>query len=176
MQAKWLVLASACLALALPLRALALAQPTRALAETVEVDLTSLTTIEDPHLAPHGTHPGKGDFVDFRDLLLNRGHPQFGKPAGKPVAWDEGLIWYTSRTTRTIKVLVTFPDIGTILYSGPLVDGPGGAIVPIVRGTGAFKGARGTITIGAGSGSAPNTIHLRVPGHPLDITSGSPAA
>ncbi len=162
-----MVLACACLALALP---------ARGLGQTVEIDLTSVTTIEDPHVVPHGSHPRKGDFVDFRDLLLNRGRAQFGKPAGKAVAWDEGLIWYTSATTRTIKVLVTFPLIGTILYSGPLVDHAGGAVVPIVRGTGAFKGARGSITIGAGAATAPNTLRVTVPGHPLDVTSGSPTA
>jgi hypothetical protein len=166
MQAKFMLLACACLALALP---------SSGLAERVEIQLTSLTTIEDTHLVPNTeTHPRKGDFIDFRDLLYNRGRAQFGKGAGKAVAWDEGLVLYTSAKTRTIKVLLTFPELGTLLYQGPLTDGD--VVVPIVRGTGAFKGAKGTITIGPGANTAANTIDLTVPGNPIDITSGSPAA
>jgi hypothetical protein len=166
MQAKLIVLACVCLGLALP---------SNGLAERVKIQLTSLTTIEDTHLEPHVTsHPAKGDFIDFRDLLYNRGRAQFGKAAGKAVAWDEGLVFYTGAKTRTIKVLLTFPELGTLLYQGPLTDGP--VTIPIVRGTGAFKGAKGTITIGPGANTVSNTIDVTVPGNPIDITSGSPAA
>jgi len=139
MQARIPVLACALLALALP---------SVARAETISFELTSWTTIETQHLIPHHTSkPQKGDFIDFRDLLLNRGKALFGKKPGHAVAWDEGLVRYTSDTTTTIIVLVTWPGLGTITYQGRLQpDSKGNEVVPITAGTGAFKGAHGTVT------------------------------
>jgi hypothetical protein len=169
MQARLTLLACACLALALP---------GAAIAETVTITLTSWTTIETQHLVPHHTNkPQKGDFIDFRDLLLNRAKAQFGKKPGHAVAWDEGLVRYTSATSTSIIVLVTFPDVGTITYAGPLVsDKHGDQVVPITAATGAFKGARGTVMIGPGANTAPNTFHFTIPGNGLDISSAGGAA
>jgi hypothetical protein len=157
---------------------LALAFPLGARAETVTIVLTSWTTIEDQHLAPHAaSHPAKGDFIDFRDLLVNRGRSQFGRPPDRAVAWDEGLVQYTGKTTSTMKVLVTFPGLGTMLYEGPQVQQANGdTVLPIVRGTGAFKGVKGTVTIGPGANTAPNTFRITVPGDGINLGSGAPVA
>ena len=52
--------------------------------QTVTIQLTSLITERTDHdLQPKGKL-SKGDYVAFRDLLLNR-KPQFGKKTGIPV-------------------------------------------------------------------------------------------
>jgi hypothetical protein len=186
------LLACACLMLVLPAGALPLAGTSGAASlaraeagsagratfkQTVTIELTSLTMIESQHLEPPRDRPRKGDYIAFRDLLLNRHAAQFGKKAGKAVAWDEGIVIYTSATGTKIHVLATFPGLGTISYEGPLFpDAHGDSVVPIIAGSGAFKGARGTVTIGSGRDSSPNTFHLTVPGHPIDVTSGGGAA
>lgn len=145
--------------------------------ERVTIKLTSLTMLETQHVEPPRAKPHKGDYIAFRDLLVNRGTAQFGRGAGKPVAWDEGLIAYTSASASTIHVLVTFPDLGTITYKGPLVsDAHGDSVIPITDGTGAFEGAHGTVTIGPGSATSANTFEVTVPGHPIEIGSGGGAA
>jgi hypothetical protein len=155
----------------------ALGVPSVALAEHVTITLTSLTTIENQQLVRGTSHPTKGDLIAFRDLLINRNRAQFGKPDGKAVAWDEGIVRYTSPTLETIHVRVTFPFLGTFDYEGPLDRGPHGtSVVPIIAATGAFKGAAGTVTIGAGSGNAPNTFKLTLPGDPISVSSAANVA
>jgi hypothetical protein len=155
----------------------ALGVPAAALAEHVTITLTSLTTIENQQLVRSSSHPTKGDQIEFRDLLLNRNRAQFGKPDGKAVAWDEGIVRYTSPTLEMIHVRVTFPFLGTFDYEGPLNSGPHGtSIVPIIAATGAFKGAAGTVTIGPGTGSAPNTVTLTLPGNPISVSSDANVA
>lgn len=192
MQGSLSVIACACLGLALPAGALPQRSTSAAAAagrsqtaaagastakQTVTITLTSLTMIETQHLEPPRDKTRKGDFIAFRDLLLNRGAAQFGKKPGKAVAWDEGLVMYTSATATTIHVRAIFPGLGTITYKGPVLpDAHGNSVVPIIAGSGAFKGARGTVTIGPGRDSSPNIFHLTVPGHPIDLSSGGGAA
>ncbi len=153
---------------AIVLMSLALVLSPAAQAQTVTIQLTSLTTIVVPHdQAPKGK-PNKGDSIDFKDLLTNR-TAQFGKKKGKPVAYDAGTLVYTSSTDTKITVVATFPGIGTITYRGPFATQKNGlTVVPISGGTGAFKGATGTVTIGKGSTTAPNIYVVHVP-HPIDI-------
>jgi hypothetical protein len=129
--------------------------------------LTSVTTVAIQHdTSPKGA--SKGDSIDFKDLLLNR-VPQFAKTTGKPVAWDAGTITYKSKTSTAVTCVATFPGIGTITYGGPFDARPDGTtVVPITGGTGAFKGATGTVTIGKGEKSAPNIYLVHVP-HTIDI-------
>jgi hypothetical protein len=111
-----------------------------------------------------------GDSVAFKDLLLNRSR-QFGKGTGRPVAYDAGMITYTSRTARRLSATATFPGIGTISHSGPVVERKDGTtVVPITGGTGGFRGATGTVTIGKGESKAPNTYGVTVPHH-LDLNA-----
>ena len=66
------------------LATLALVLTPIAQAQTVTIQLTSVTTVAQQHdTKPLGA--SKGDSIDFKDLLLNR-VAQFGKAKGKPVA------------------------------------------------------------------------------------------
>jgi hypothetical protein len=136
-------------------------------AQTVTIQFTSVITVAQPHdTKPAG--PSKGDSIDFKDLLLNR-VAQFGKAKSKPVAWDAGTITYKTKTLTTIMCLATFPGVGTITYGGRFVARPDGTtVVPVISGTGAFKGVTGTVTIGKGQKSSPNTYLLHVP-HAINI-------
>ena len=137
-------------------------------AQTLTIEVTSVPTQAKVHdRAPQGKL-NAGDSIAFRDLLLNR-KPQFGKKVGKPVAYDAGTIMYTSRTARRISAKATFPGIGTISYAGRVVERRDGTtVVPITGGTGGFRGATGTVTIGRGESKAPNTYVITVPHH-LDL-------
>jgi hypothetical protein len=141
-----------------------------AVAQTLTIEVTSLTTQVKAHdLAPKGK-PNKGDRIDFRDLLLNR-KPQFGKKKGKAVAYDVGTMTYLTKTRIEIDAVATFPGIGKIHFAGPFATRRDGlTVVPIVGGTGGFEGATGTVTIGQGATSAPNIYVVTVPHH-LDIHS-----
>lgn len=154
--------------------AAALAQPLAD--ERLTIRLSSMTTLEDQHLLPHTTKPVKGDTIDFRDLLLNR-VPQFGKATGRAVAWDVGIVRYTSAATTTIDVVAVFPELGSVRYGGPVVpDAHGDSVLTVTNGTGAFKGVTGTVTVGPGAETAANTFRLRIPGGGVDLSSPSPAA
>jgi hypothetical protein len=137
-------------------------------AQTLTIEVTSVTTVVNAHdLAPKGK-PNAGDRINFRDLLLNR-KPQFGKKTGKAVAYDVGVMTYTSRTDTKLSAVATFPGVGTITFAGPFVTRKDGTtVIPITGGTGGFRGATGTVTIGAGATKAPNIYVITVP-HRLNI-------
>ena len=154
--------------LVLVVAVVALAIAPSALAQTLTIEVTSLTTQVKAHdLAPKG-RANRGDSIDFRDLLVNR-QPQFGKAKGKAVAYDVGTMTYTSATATRIDVTATFTGIGTIHFAGRFVTRKDGTtVVPITGGTGGFRGATGTVTIGKGATAAPNTYVVTVP-HFLDL-------
>ncbi len=138
--------------------------------QTVTIQLTSWITERTDHdLQPKGKL-SKGDYVAFRDLLMNR-KPQFGKKTGKPVGYDIGTLTSTGGSRTKIFVKVIFPKIGTITYAGPFVTRKDGTtVIPITHGTGAFSGATGTVLIGAGEAKSPNTYVVTVP-HQLDLNT-----
>ena len=139
-------------------------------AQTVTIQLTSLITQRTDHDLPPKGKLNRGDFVGFKDLLLNR-KAQFGKKAGLPVGYDVGTMTSTGGAKTKITVRAVFPKIGTITYSGPFVTRKDRTtVVPITGGTGAFKGATGTVVIGAGESKSPNTYIVTVP-HALDLNS-----
>ena len=128
--------------------------------------LTSYTTITQTHDTPPKGKPNKGDSIDFKDLLVTTSS-QLGKPKGKPVGYDAGTVLYTSATTQKIEGRTTFPGFGTLTFVGDLKTAKDGTTtVPVVSGTGAFKGAKGVLIIGAGNQKAPNTYVLTLL-HPL---------
>jgi hypothetical protein len=138
-------------------------------AQTVTIQLTSLITQRADHDLPPKGKLNKGDFVGFKDLLLNR-KAQFGKKVGLPVGYDVGTMTSTGGAKTKINVKAVFPKIGTITYSGPFVTRKDGTtVVPITGGTGGFKGATGTVVIGSGETRSPNTYIVTVP-HALDIS------
>src|SRR5262249_87212 len=104
------------------------------------------------------------DSVDFKDLLINR-TDQLGKKAKKAVGYDAGTILYTSATTQKIGGVMTVPGYGTVTFEGPLVAWKDKKTVhgPGIRGTGAFKGVKGTLIIGQGDPQVPNTYVLTLP-------------
>jgi hypothetical protein len=147
---------------------LALVFSPAAQAQTVTIVVTSRTTQLVPHDLPPKNKANSGDSIDFKDLLTNR-QPQFGKAKGKPIAYDVGVLRYTSSTKTTMSVTATFPGIGTITFAGDFDANKGNNVLPITGGTGGFKGAKGTVTIGPGATASPNTYRVTVPGHPIDI-------
>ena len=151
---------------ALPFLAAVLLVPAAQGATRLSLKLTSYTTITQTHDTPPKGKPNKGDSIDFKDLLVTTS-AQLGKPKGKPVGYDAGTVLYTSATTQKIEGQTTFPGYGTLTFIGPLVTAKdGSARIPVVSGTGAFKGAKGMLIIGAGNQKAPNTYVLTLP-HPL---------
>ena len=143
-------------------------------AQTVKIELTSLITQRADHDLPPKGKLNRGDYVGFRDLLLNR-RAQFGKNAGLPIGYDVGTMTSTGGARTEIVVKAVFPKIGTITYSGPFVTRKNGTtVVPITGGTGGFKGATGTVVIGTGETKSPNTYIVTVP-HALDLTSSGVA-
>jgi len=139
-------------------------------AQTVTIQLTSVITQRTDHDLPPKGKLNKGDYVGFRDLLVNR-KAQFGKKVGLPVGYDVGTMTSAGGSKTKIAVKAIFPKIGTITYAGPFVTRKDGTtVVPITGGTGGFNGATGTVVIGAGEKKSPNTYIVTVP-HPIDLNS-----
>ena len=154
---------------ALALVSAALVLSPTAQAQTVKIQVKSLNTIQVVHDTAPKRKVNKGDAVFFKDLLLNT-VAQFGKPKGKPVAYDVGTVTYTDAVNRKMSCVVTFPGIGTISYGGIVVDHKDGTTTfPITGGTGGFKNAKGTVTLLAGKTTQPNIFSVTVPGHPLNL-------
>lgn len=141
------------------------ATPAAQASSSVTLVFTSYTTITKTHdTAPRGK-PNAGDTIEFKDLLVAVS-TQLGKK-GKPVGYDAGMVKYTSKTAQEIEGVTTFPGIGTVTFEGVMKTGKDGKTrVPVIKGTGSFKGARGMLIIGIGEQKAPNTYVLRLP-HPL---------
>jgi hypothetical protein len=135
-------------------------------ATSVTYVFTSYTTITKTHdIAPRGK-ANRGDKIEFKDLLVNTSNV-LGKKKGKPIGYDAGIVSYTSSTAQTIEGVTTIPGYGTLVFRGdmkPLKDNT--VHVPVVQGTGAFKGAKGMLIIGEGNQKAPNTYVLQLP-HPV---------
>jgi hypothetical protein len=137
--------------------------PTAQGATPVSLEFTSYTTVTKTHdTVPRGK-PNRGDRIDFKDLLVTTGN-QLGKKPGKAVGYDAGSVLYTSPSTQTISGVTTFPGFGTLTFAGPMKTLKDGTVhVPILKGTGAFKGAQGELIIGVGENKAPNTYVLSLP-------------
>jgi len=139
-------------------------------ATSVTLVFTSYTTITKTFDKPPKGKVNAGDSIEFKDLLVAVS-TQIGKK-GKPVGYDAGTVLYTSKTAQKIEGVTTFPGIGSVTFEGEMTTMKDGTVhVPVIKGTGSFKGARGTLIIGEGQQKAPNTYVLRLP-HPLP-TPGS---
>jgi hypothetical protein len=158
------------------LSTLALIVAGTAQAQTVRIQLSSVATVQVTHdIAPKNTL-NKGDWVFFKDLLLNR-VAQFGKAKSRPVAYDVGTVTYLDGVRRTMKCTVTFPGIGTVTYGGLIVDRKDGTTVfPITGGTGGFTGAKGTMTFGRSAKTPANILEVTVPGHKIDVNAAGGVA
>ena len=142
----------AILALSFPLQASA--------ARTMVIRLTSVTTSVKPHdVAPTGV--SKGDNYLATSRLLNR-VPQFGKPKGAVVGTDRGTLTILTKTTGKSAGVAKLPG-GTIRFQGSGRLGTSSTI-PVVGGTGDFKGAHGTLLVNQLGNTTYNTYRLTLPG------------
>ena len=152
---RWLILATALTA--------ALAVPAAQGATTVTLVFTSYTTVTQTHDTKPKGKVNAGDSIDFKDLLVTTGK-QLGKKKGKAVGYDAGSVVYTSANTQKISGVTTFPGYGTLTFEGPMTTLKDGTVhVPVIKGTGSFKGATGMLIIGTGNNKAPNTYVLKLP-------------
>ena len=89
---------------------------------------------------------------------------QFGKPKGAVVGGDRSILTVTSPTRALIHTQATLPG-GSLRIEGRFTFGTTKAVVlPVVDGSGAFAGARGSTTITQLSGRrALNVFRLRLP-------------
>lgn len=103
--------------------------------------------------------PSKGDRYTGRDRLTNL-VGQFGRPTGAVVGTDSSTLTLTSPTSGCVTGAANVPG-GTILIKGCGHLGVN-IPIPVIGGTGAFHGARGTMVAGPGN-SPTNTYRLTLP-------------
>jgi hypothetical protein len=146
--------------LAAAVAAAALLPAAASAAKSRTIVVTSVTVSMVKHdVGPTGA--SAGDFVTYRDRLLNAA-PQFGRKKGAAVGADRGKLTFTGVHTATYEGTATLPG-GTLRLSGAVYSTPGGGlIVPVVGGTGAFAGVRGTLTVGPGRDRVLNTYRLNL--------------
>jgi len=103
--------------------------------------------------------PSRGDTAVVHYRLLNA-QRQFGKPVGARIGHNDAILTVISKTLGTVSGRATLPG-GTIAFGGvgPLTSAPGAGAVAILGGTGAFAGARGTIS---GNGRTPQVLTIRL--------------
>jgi hypothetical protein len=72
--------------------------------------------------------------------------------------------------------VATLPGYGTLTIDAVTTMRKDGSYrVPVIRGTGAFKGARGTLLVGAGQkNTSPNTYVLTLPHQLAPLRSTKP--
>lgn len=127
---------------------------------TIEV-LSVVTYLHRVDQPPKGV--SEGDTVDSRDRLLNA-TKQFGLRSGARVGSDHGRFTYTSTHSASYSGEASLPG-GTVTVRGTvLVRADGQLMIPVVGGSGKYKGATGFLTIGPGKKRAVNTYELTMPG------------
>ena len=133
--------------------------------KSLTLRVTSVVTSTKAH-ARTPKQTSAGDRVMFTDRLLNAESGQFGKGANAVVGSDEGTMTFTSRTTARLDGVAHLPD-GDIRFKGAVtVRADSSVTVPVVGGTGTYKDATGTLLVGTGTKSSPNTYRLVIAGIP----------
>jgi hypothetical protein len=117
-------------------------------------------------LPPKGLKRGifsKGDSFTGTSILRNAS-AQFGKPKGAVVGTDTYNITITTPPVALFKVQVKLPGGTLRIYGRDSLKSPSPIAVPVVSGTGAFAGARGTaLASGLSGGRELNVYRLRLP-------------
>lgn len=150
---------TAAFALSAPLGAQAVAQD--ALVIKVTSVSVELTTKDRP---PKGA--SKGDTVHFRDTLLNVA-AQFGKKRGAEVGTDTGTMTFLGPHSARFDGRTVLPG-GTLRLRGTVMSAGNGSIrVPVVGGTGRFRGAHGQLVAGPGAKRSLNVYTLTLPIAPV---------
>jgi hypothetical protein len=126
-----------------------------------KIEVFSITTaVHRVDQLPKGV--SDGDIVSSTDRLVNA-KAQFGLRSGARVGSDHGRFTYTSTHSASYSGEASLPG-GTVTVRGAvLVRADGRLIIPIVGGSGKYKGATGFLTIGPGNKRALNTYDLTVP-------------
>lgn len=156
MRVGWALLAAAASALVAAPASLA-ATPPRAEVEVVLVSITLRTSHTDR--SPKGA--SRGDTIHVYDRLVNVAS-QFGKEIGARVGTDKGTFTYTSETAARYDGWCSLPG-GTLILHGPVRMASGGVeVIPVVGGTGKYRGANGALRIGAGQHVVRNTYEFTV--------------
>lgn len=127
-----------------------------------EIAVISITTsVHRVDRLPKGV--SDGDTISSTDRLLNA-KAQFGKLSGARIGSDHGRFTYTSTHSASYSGEASLPG-GTVTVRGAvLVRADGQLMIPIVGGSGRYRGAIGFVTIGPGKNRALNTYDLTVPG------------
>jgi hypothetical protein len=103
-----------------------------------------------------------GDTLESRDRLLNA-TTQFGLRTGAKVGSDHGRFTYTGTHSASYAGEASLPG-GTVTVRGAvLVRADGQLMIPVVGGSGKYKGVSGFVTIGPGKKRALNTYELTMP-------------
>jgi hypothetical protein len=112
------------------------------------IRVTAVTTLVRKHdVDPKG--PSSGDSILDQDRVLNA-VPQFGRPRGAVIGSDTGTFRYGAGSL-TFAGTVTLPGGRLIINGFVRFQGTTTFVVPVTGGTGAFKGAHGTLTVVAAS-------------------------
>jgi hypothetical protein len=129
-------------------------------------EVMSFVRIAQPFdIKPKGKE-NRGDYIKLRSLLVSIG-PIFNvSKKNVAVGWDNStLVYLNEKGKARLRGKAVLRGQGTILYRGVMKDLPGGkSSVPIVDGSGKFRGAKGVLIIGPGQLKAKNTFQLRLPG------------
>jgi hypothetical protein len=124
-------------------------------AKIVVISITTSTKVNDK--GPKG--PSAGDTYVTTSKLVNAVR-QFGKKKGAVVGTDTSTTTLTAPRSARVTGLATLPG-GTLRVRGKLNEQMDATYVaPVVKGTGAFAGARGTVTINGTDKRAWNTYLL----------------
>jgi allene oxide cyclase-like protein len=137
--------------------------PGAAQAETLTIQVTSVVVkFTSLDRNPKGT--SAGDRVVQRNKLLNTVR-QFGKVKGTHVGSDEGTITFTSAHSERYDGVARLPG-GMLKVKGVVRLLVGGGIrIPVVGGTGRYKGATGMLYVGEGENRALNVYRITLPGN-----------
>jgi hypothetical protein len=108
----------------------------------------------------------KGDTVRFQDTLVNAA-AQFGRKKGARVGSDSGTMTFTGPGSARFDGRAVLPG-GTLTLRGAVVSvGNRSITIPVVGGTGRFRGAKGHLLVGPGEKRSPNTYTLTLPLAPV---------
>jgi hypothetical protein len=139
---------------------------TAAAEKSLSFTVMSYVRVVKPHDFPPKKKENRGDFLEIRSVLASVG-PIFNvRKAKVPVGWDTAtLVYLNDKGKARLRGKAIFRGQGTLLYRGVMKDLPGGRTsVPIVNGSGKFRGAKGVLVIGPGELKATNTFRLKLPG------------
>jgi hypothetical protein len=138
----------------------AAARPATRPGPEVKIQVVSITVAaQHRDRSPKGI--SNGDTVVYHDRLVNA-VAQFGKEVGDRVGTDSGTFTYTSDATARYQGTCNLPD-GSIILRGNVLAAYGGQeLIPVVGGTGRYKGAKGYMLVGPGRHAVLNTYEFTV--------------